>query len=48
MRGNYFSRDHLWLNPDSDPEFWNFSIEELAEYDLKAIVKFIQKKRQND
>ena len=40
-RGNYFSRDHLWLNPDTQEEFWDFSVEELAEKDLKACVEFV-------
>lgn len=40
-RGNYYSRDHLWLNPDTQEEFWDFSVTELAEYDLKAVVEFI-------
>lgn len=45
QRGNYFSRDHLWLNPDTQQEFWDFSIEELAEIDLKANIEFIHKER---
>lgn len=24
-RGNYYSREHLWLDPDSDTQFWEFS-----------------------
>lgn len=47
-RGNYFSRDHLWLNPDTQPEFWDFALEELAERDLKAVVSFVQEERNND
>ena len=44
-RGNFFSRDHLWLNPDTQTEFWDFSVEELAEIDLKAVVEFVQNER---
>jgi len=40
-RGNFFSRNHLWLNPDTQPEFWDFSMEEIADIDLKAVVEFI-------
>lgn len=47
-RGNYFSRDHLWLNPDTQPEFWDFGLEELAEQDLKAVVSFVQEERDDD
>lgn len=47
-RGNFFSRDHLWLDPDSDALFWNFSFEEIANYDLKSAVEFLQQERAND
>lgn len=32
-RGNRFSRDHKFLNPKSDDEYWNFSFHELGIYD---------------
>jgi hypothetical protein len=47
-RGNYFSRDHIWLNPDTQPEFWDFGMEEFADYDLKAVVSFILDERSSD
>jgi lysosomal acid lipase/cholesteryl ester hydrolase len=37
-RGNHFSRKHLWLDPDTQREFWDFSFQEMAEFDLKATV----------
>lgn len=40
-RGSYFSRKHLWLDPSSDVEYWNFSFEEFAKYDLPAVIEFI-------
>ena len=47
-RGTHSSRRHMWLDPDSDPEFWNFSFEEFGSKDLTAAVSFIQEKRGND
>ena len=47
QRGNFYSRQHLWLNPDTQPEFWDFSVDEIAEYDFPATVEFIQNERQD-
>ncbi|KAI5639113.1 alpha/beta hydrolase fold domain-containing protein [Phthorimaea operculella] len=41
FRGNKHSRRHLTLNPDSDDEFWDFTLQEFAFYDLPAIIDFI-------
>ena len=27
QRGNYYSRQHNYFDPDTQPEFWNFSFE---------------------
>ncbi|XP_063540036.1 lipase 1-like [Cydia strobilella] len=40
-RGNKYSRRHIYLDPDTDPEFWNFGFEENGYYDLPAMVDFI-------
>ncbi|XP_051829827.1 gastric triacylglycerol lipase-like [Antechinus flavipes] len=46
-RGNVWSRKHLRLSPDSK-EFWSFSYDEMAKYDLPAVLDLIKKKtRQN-
>ncbi|XP_074088344.1 lipase member K-like isoform X2 [Macrotis lagotis] len=46
-RGNTWSRRHMTLSPDSE-EFWTFSFDEMANYDLPATINFILKKtRQN-
>lgn len=37
-RGSYYSRRHKTFNPDVDPEFWNFSVDEIGRYDLPALV----------
>ncbi|XP_037659823.1 gastric triacylglycerol lipase-like [Choloepus didactylus] len=42
-RGNTFSREHLYLPTDSK-EFWAFSFDEMAKYDLPASINFIIKK----
>ncbi|XP_072485057.1 gastric triacylglycerol lipase-like isoform X3 [Notamacropus eugenii] len=41
-RGNIWSRKHLYLLPDSK-EFWSFSYDEMAKYDLPAILDLINK-----
>ncbi|XP_008586968.1 PREDICTED: lipase member K [Galeopterus variegatus] len=42
-RGNTWSRKHLKLSPKS-PEFWAFSLDEMAKYDLPATINFIIEK----
>ena len=41
-RGNSYSRYHKTLNPDTDPEYWNFWFEEMGLYDTKAVIKHIK------
>ncbi|XP_023948442.1 lipase 1-like [Bicyclus anynana] len=40
-RGNRYSRRHVYLNPDDDVEFWDFSFHEQGFYDLPATIDFI-------
>ncbi|CAH0553693.1 unnamed protein product [Brassicogethes aeneus] len=40
-RGNYFSRNHTHLNPDTDKRFWNFRIDEIACIDLPTNIDYI-------
>ncbi|XP_004369964.1 lipase member K [Trichechus manatus latirostris] len=42
-RGNTWSRKHLKLSPKSS-EYWAFSLDEMAKYDLPATIDFIIKK----
>ncbi|XP_043836180.1 LOW QUALITY PROTEIN: lipase member K-like [Dromiciops gliroides] len=42
-RGSTWSRRHVSLSPDSE-EFWAFSFDEMANYDLPATIDFIVKK----
>jgi pimeloyl-ACP methyl ester carboxylesterase len=44
-RGSQYSRAHQWLDPDSDPEFWDFSFIEFGQYDLPAVVEKIKQER---
>ena len=46
FRGTGYSREHMWLSPDTDPEYWNFSFEEFGSFDLKTSVEFILSKKQ--
>ncbi|PAV79960.1 hypothetical protein WR25_13011 [Diploscapter pachys] len=38
-RGNHFSIDHTKLNTDHH-EFWEFSFDEMAQYDLEATINY--------
>lgn len=40
-RGNRYSRRHVSLNPDIGPHFWQYSMHEIAIYDLSATVDYI-------
>ena len=42
-RGNRYSRDHKYLDPDVDKEYWNFSFDELGKYDLPAVIDYVLK-----
>lgn len=43
-RGNAYSRHHAWLNPDELP-FWDFSIDQIARYDIPAMIAKAQANR---
>lgn len=42
MRGNVYSKDHLTYTPKMH-EFWNFTFDEMVQYDLKALIGFTLK-----
>merc|ERR1719193_80199 len=42
MRGNTYSRRHVKLLPDA-PAFWAFSWDEMAKYDLPAMIDYVVK-----
>ncbi|EDV27058.1 uncharacterized protein TRIADDRAFT_54597 [Trichoplax adhaerens] len=40
VRGNTYSRNHVTLKPDQDA-FWNWSWDEIAKYDLPAMLEYV-------
>ncbi|GMR46912.1 hypothetical protein PMAYCL1PPCAC_17107, partial [Pristionchus mayeri] len=38
VRGTTYGRRHRKLNPDVDADFWKYSFDEMARYDLPAII----------
>ncbi|GBP41042.1 Lipase 3 [Eumeta japonica] len=40
-RGNYYSRAHTRLNPDSSTSFWNFTWDHIGYYDIAAMVDYV-------
>lgn len=40
FRGNRYSREHIYLNPNEQP-FWNFSFHELGVQDLPSMIDYI-------
>ncbi|XP_014365456.2 lipase 3 [Papilio machaon] len=40
-RGNHYSKEHLKYNPKKDPEYWNFTPNEIGVYDAPAIIDYI-------
>ncbi|CAG9793142.1 unnamed protein product [Diatraea saccharalis] len=41
IRGNYYSRRHVTLDPDKDAAFWKFSADEMGLYDIPAMVDYV-------
>jgi len=46
-RGNTYSRKHNALNPNRS-KFWNYSFQEIANYDLPAMIDYILKLTKKD
>jgi len=44
IRGTQFSRSHLDYSSSLRSDYWNFSFDEMAEYDLPAIIKFVKQR----
>lgn len=43
-RGNKYSRRHTKIDPDNDPDFWNFSAHDIGYHDVPAIIDFVLNK----
>ena len=41
VRGNKYSREHIHYDADKDVEFWQFSFDEMAKYDLPAYFTYV-------
>jgi len=48
IRGNKYSQEHVKLNPKKDYEFWTFSWDHFAKYDLPAMVNYVKQITQKD
>jgi gastric triacylglycerol lipase len=40
-RGNKYSRSHIKYNPDTDNAYWDFSWQEMADFDVPAQVDYV-------
>jgi len=40
-RGNHYSRQHVTLDPDHDEEYWHYTWDEMAKYDLPAELNYV-------
>ncbi|CAG4991893.1 unnamed protein product [Colias eurytheme] len=38
IRGNTLSRKHVYFDPDKDPAFWDYNLDDLGTIDLAAII----------
>lgn len=43
FRGISYSRNHIWLHPDDDATFWDYSFEEFGKFDVPAVIDYILK-----
>ncbi|XP_061380704.1 lipase 1-like [Danaus plexippus] len=43
QRGNYHAKRHLILDPDRNPHFWHFSVDEIGFYDIPATIDYVLK-----
>ena len=44
MRGNQFSKSHLDYDTSLNSDYWDFSFDEMAQYDLPSVVNLIKKR----
>ncbi|KAJ8734244.1 hypothetical protein PYW07_014795 [Mythimna separata] len=40
-RGNFYSRRHVKLDPNQDPEYWNYTFDEHGNYDIPAMIDYV-------
>lgn len=46
-RGSHPSSGHVWMDSETEKEYWNFSFEEIAIFDVPAIIDFIMSDRRS-
>ena len=44
VRGTQFSRSHLDYDSSLNSEYWEFSFDEIAQYDLPAVINYIKER----
>lgn len=44
IRGSQFSSSHLDYGTGINSDYWNFSFDEMAKYDLPALIEYVKKK----
>jgi pimeloyl-ACP methyl ester carboxylesterase len=44
MRGSQFSRSHLDYDSSLNSDYWDFSFDQMAEYDLPAVINYIKQR----
>ena len=50
-RGNKYSRDHQWLDPDDTTDkhsFFNYTFDDMAQHDVVATIEYIRKATKKD
>lgn len=40
-RGNFYARRHIKLDPNTDPDYWNYTFDEHGRFDVPAIIDYI-------
>ncbi|CAG5013310.1 unnamed protein product [Parnassius apollo] len=41
VRGNYYGKRHRTLNPETDIDFWQFTVNEIGSFDMPAVIDYI-------
>jgi len=44
LRGTQFSRSHLDYESTLNSKYWDFSFDEMAQYDLPSIINFVKQR----
>ncbi|CAH2056963.1 unnamed protein product, partial [Iphiclides podalirius] len=48
VRGNYYGKRHQTLDPETDIDFWQFTVYEIGVYDVPAIINYILNQTSSD